>query len=285
MATDNKPDGNPTEDRPSVRDRFGATTGAAIAGRADRTTPFSTSIEGLEGTGKSWFGLVTAPLPIVHLNFGDRDAVPIIDQLPADRVEKIILYNFYPESAKGWSRDEGTRSLSALKDIVEGELGKRRLAGGTFILDSGTSWWEVIQEVHVAPLMEAHADQKRMGGLDYMPGNLIVSGVVNWVKNQGAFVIITHRKAQEWGANGPINGKFKPQINRKIPYLVECRLDLHKYCAVCGSETCEINGHQGRRHTGIIKKLGSNTALEGLELDNPTFPMLYQLYTGRDLAS
>ena len=92
---------------PASRERYGGQAASSIKHRSDRTTPFSISVEGLEGTGKSFFGLTSCPLPIVHVNFGDRDATPIIDQLDDDRAAAVTTYNFYPKSAEGWTRQEG----------------------------------------------------------------------------------------------------------------------------------------------------------------------------------
>ena len=95
-------------------------------------------------------------------------------------------------------------------------------------------------------------------------------------------MILTHRKSQEWGPSGPIPGRFRAQINRKIPALVEVRLDLRLLCSVCGGEECEASTHQGRTHVGRILKFGAGTALIGHSFENPTFGMLYRLYTGQE---
>ena len=260
------------------------TKGADIVTNGPAPVAFTMSVEGLEGTGKTYFGLMTAPTPIVYVNFGDRDATLFLYDMPPERAKDVDLVSFTPSSEQGWTRAEGSQSLAALSQIAKERLSGGALAGGTFILDSGTSWWEVVQEVYVAPEQEKREAEggKKRGGLEYMQGNLIVDGVLRWIKAQGAFVIVTHRKTQEWGAGGPIPGKYRAQINRKIPYLVEVRLDLYKTCAVCGAEECEAKGHQGRRHWGRLLKFGRNTALEGLAIENPTFATIYKLYTGRE---
>lgn len=252
------------------------------------TTPpaFSTSIEGLEGTGKTHLSLLTTPPPVVHINFGDRDATWFLYNMDEERRKQTTMYSFHAASSDGWTRQEGTESLRALSQIAKEHLADRQMVGGTFVLDSGSSWWEVVQECYVAPEQEKRqADGgKKTGGLEYMQGNLIVNGVVSWIKNQGAYVIITHRKTQEWGASGPIPGKFRAQINRKVPYLVEVRLDLYKVCAVCGAEECESKQHQGRKHMGRFLKFASNTSLEGFSWEitpNEGFSTVYTLYTGK----
>lgn len=268
-----------------VSAKYGAVSGATFDAQAERTIPFSISVEGLEGTGKTHFGLITCPTPIVHINFGDRDATTFLYDMDEERRRQVTLYPFHAQRPEGWTREEGKQSLVQLSEIAQAHLADGRMNGGTFILDSGSSWWEVVQECYVAPEQEKRESEggKKRGGLEYMQGNLIVNGVISWIKNQGAFFVITHRKRQDWDAQGPVPGKFSAQLNRKVPYLVEVRLDLFKTCAVCNSETCEAKGHQGRKHWGRIIKFGRNTALEGFQMEHPNFPMIYTLYTGKTL--
>ena len=48
-------------------------------------TPLSLSVEGLEGTGKTFFTLMTMPLPLVHVNFSDRDATGFLYEMSPER--------------------------------------------------------------------------------------------------------------------------------------------------------------------------------------------------------
>ena len=268
-----------------IRTKYGATQGAT-AGSAPPIIPFSISVEALEGCGKTQFGLLTCPWPIVHVNFGDRDAKAFLYEMPPERRAHTTMYSFAPASPGGWTRPEATLSLTALREIAKNELDAGKLAGGTFILDSGSSWWDVVQEVYVAPLAEAReaAGEKRTGGLIYSQGNLIVSGVVSWIKNQGCFFVLTHQKSQQWDSKGPIPGAYKARINPKVPYLVEVRLDLRKECLACGGADCQSVGHMGRKHTGRLTKFAKNTVMEGMEFYNEqiTFANIYRLYAGGD---
>ena len=161
-----------------------------------RRPVFSISVEALEGAGKSCFALLGAPPPIVHVNFSDRDATMFLYDMTEERRKQTTLYNFHAPSSTGWTRAEGHESLVELSKIAREHLENKALAGGTFIIDSGSSWWEVVQECYVAPEQEKReaGGGKKTGGLEYMQGNLIVGGVVSWIKNQGAYVILTHRK-------------------------------------------------------------------------------------------
>ena len=251
---------------------------------SSRPPPFSTSIEGLESTGKTHISLLTTPPPVVHVNFGDRDATWFLYQMDEERRKQTTMYSFSAKTSDGWTRPEGMESLQELSKIAQDHLSDNKMVGGTFIIDSGSSWWEVVQECFVAPEQEKRQAEggKKTGGLEYMQGNLIVNGVASWVKNQGAFVIFTHRKTQEWGPAGPIPGKFRAQINRKIPFLVEVRLDLRLACVVCGGEECEAKGHQGRKQIGRFLKFGASLDMIGYSWENPDFRTVYALYTGQE---
>lgn len=251
-----------------------------------QAVPLSMSVEALEGGGKTSFILKTCPLPIVHINFGDRDATPLLmDKEMSDaRRSQITVYNFQAESPFGWTRPECKKSLDALSTIATHHLSDGALKGGTFAIDSGSTWWSAVQEVYVAPEMEkreASTKPKKTGGLEYSQANLLVNGALSWIKTQGVFLIVTHQKKQDWGANGPIPGSYSPRMNSKIPYIVEVRLDLIKRCLTCGSEQCESSqNHVGRKHLGRLAKFSRNTKLEGTILENVTFGLVYQLYMG-----
>ena len=248
--------------------------------------PFSMSVEALEGAGKTHFSLMDTPGPVVHVNFGDRDATWFLYQMSEERRKEVTMYDFQAVSSEGWSRKEGLEGLHDLSDIAKQHMEGGKLNGGTFIIDSGSSWWEIVQECYVKPQTEQRGEGKKIGGLEYMQGNLIVSGVVSWLKSQGAFVILTHRKRQDWGSSGPIPGSYSPQVNRKVPYLVEVRLDLFKTCdgngtTPCGSQECRAIGHVGRTHKGRFLKFAAQTMLEGLEINPVTFGNVYKMYTGK----
>lgn len=272
-------------------EKYGGRTAEAII--ADkRPVTFATSLEGLEGTGKTWLPLMTWPLPMVYINFGDRDpSVLLYDKAMDGRRDQVYIYQFHAKTEEGWTRKEGNESLEAMAQIARAHLSGSVLAGGTFVIDSGSSWWDVMQECHVAPEEEkaialANAkgkDYRKSGALIYGKANLVVSGVLNWIKNQGAFLVITHQKAQEWNKDGPIPGRFKSRINSKVPGIVEVRINMIKECAICGGQECEVKTHTGRKYLGQIVKFGHDGKLiEGITLEDPTFPMIYKLYTGKE---
>jgi hypothetical protein len=247
--------------------------------------PLCISLEGLEGSGKTYLGLMTGPLPVVHVNFSDRQAESFLYDMTPERRAGTVLYNFRPETPKGWTRAEGQESLLALSQVVQAELGDGRLKGGTFILDGGSSWWETVQDVYVAPELERQQRDygKQVGGLAYGAGNLIVKGILNWMRNQGAFTIITHQLTQVWDAKGPVPSQWRAKQNNNIPFLADVVLRLSTTCNQCGSPECHAANHVGRTHWAQIVKAGKRTDLVGMSISSLTMSSLYGLITGKQL--
>ena len=258
---------------------------------SDTIQPFSLSVEGLECTGKTRLSLMTTPTPVVHVNFSDRSAAGWLYSMDAERRKATRLYDFRANTATGWTRPEGLKSLAALSQVAQDEMSDGKLAGGTFVIDSGSTWWDVIQEVYVAPEAERQQREfgKQLGGLAFGSGNLIVKGIVNWLKAQGAFVILTHQMAPLWDTKGPVPGAYKARINSQVSYMVEVRLQLIMKCNTCGSTECYASGHVGRTHYARIVKFGNTqdggSNYIGMELPDPNFTTIYKLYTGRDLPT
>ena len=258
-----------------------------VADPTNGVVPLSMSVEGLEGTGKTYFGLMTGPLPVVHVNFSDRDATPFLYDMMPERRLLTRLHQFRARDTGGWSRQEGKEALVKLSEIAQEEMADGKMRGGTFIIDSGSSWWEVVQEVFVAPELERQQQDygKQVGGLAYGSGNLIVKGIINWLKAQGAFVILTHQLTQVWDAKGPVPGKWRARQNNQVPYMVEVQMRLSKTCNACGGPECMAPNHIGRTHWSHLMKFGKRTELEGTTFSNPSMSAVYGMYTGRKLPN
>ena len=140
-----------------------------------------------------------------------------------------------------------------------------------------------MQEVYVAPLEEARerAGDKKAGGLVYTQANIVVKGIINWLKGQGAFIILTHQLAQAWYAKGPVPGQWRARQNNQVPYMMEIMLRLSKTCNVCGGPECRAANHVGRTHWAQVQKFCKNTSMEGTSLTNPSMSVIYAMYTSR----
>ena len=242
--------------------------------------PWSISLQGLEGTGKTTFILATMPLPIVLVNLGDRDPRIVLYNVDKSRLPEITLYNLQPTSPGGWTYEEAKQALGTLAEIAKAHLPEIASKHGTFAIDSGSRFWSQIQKVYVEPKEQERIRQglKSLGGLIYEDANLVFEGFVTYAKAFPVYLALTHTMRQDWDAEGPIPNSFSPRQQRQVPYLMEVVLELRKICAQCNAPSCDR--HQGRVHVGKLIKFARNTSLEGLELRDPTFAKLDALFRG-----
>lgn len=247
----------------------------------DALLPFGVSLDGLEGAGKTYFAL-RMPKPIVLVNFGDRNPEILLYDMTEDERKDIYTTNIQPTSTEGWTLGESVESLKTLNTLVAAAAPV--MPGGTFILDGGSSWWSVMQQVYVEPKEQAAlaAGKKRAGGLIYEEANNRVRGVIGHVKANGCFLAMTHQLKQNWDANGPIPDSYSAKKNSQVPFIMEVEVEFFKVCSQCGGKGCLTAGHFGRTHKARLKKLSGNTALEGLVLDSLVFPKLYKMQTNRE---
>jgi hypothetical protein len=243
--------------------------------------PFSMSLDGLEGTGKTYFAL-RLPKPLILVNFGDRPPHSLLYDMSPEERKGIYIKDIQPKSPEGWTFDEAVNSLIELNKIISAAA--PMMPGGTFVLDGGSSWWSVMQQVFVEPKEKERlaAGKKLIGGIIYEEANNRVRGVLGHLRASGCFLAITHQLRQDWGPDGPIPNSYSPRKNSQVPYLVEVELEFFKLCATCNAPACQNNSHVGRKHFARIKKLSGNTSLEGMVIENLTFPKLYKMQTGQE---
>jgi len=260
--------------------------GALIVGAAlpeQTILPFSSSFEGLEGAGKTHIIIKTYPLPLVIVNFGDRSAVPFLYEIPEGRRNQVQVYDIQPPSVDGWDFKSAVESLKELAEIISAEGPLMR--GGTFGLDGGSSWWSVMQQVFVEPKEQARiaAGGKQVGGIIYEEANNRARGVLGYVKTLGCFLAMTHQLKQDWDKDGPIPNQYSPRRNSQVPYMMEVVVRMAKFCQnpQCGAPNCQKPDHVGRKHRSRLEKLSGNTGLEGLWVNDLTFPKLYKYQTGQ----
>ena len=252
-----------------------------------RPVPFSISLDGLEGTGKTHFIIKTMPRPLVIVNFGDRSPYQFLYKMTEAERAGIIIYDIQPSGPDGWTLAEAVQGLIKLSEIIQAEA--PHMPGGTFALDGGSSWWSVMQQVYVEPKEKERQakNQKSVGGIIYEEANGRVRGVLGSIKTHGCFLAMTHQMKQDWDANGPIPGQYSPKKNSQVPYIMEVEITLFKLCKACNAPNCQnlAPEHMGRKHMARIKKLSGNTALEGIVVENLAFGAVYKMQNGRDYAS
>lgn len=269
-----------------TREELRAKLGAVDAANdldMQKPVPFSVSLDGLEGAGKTHFIIKTMPRPLVIVNFGDRSPYQFLYRMSEEERKDIVIYDIQPSTPDGWTFNEAVQGLIKLSEIIQTEA--PYMPGGTFALDGGSSWWSVMQQVYVEPKEKERAakNQKQVGGIIYEEANGRVRGVLGNIKTHGCFLAMTHQMKQDWDANGPIPGQYSPKKNSQVPYIMEVEVTLFKLCKACNAPNCQNLSpeHMGRKHMARIKKLSGNTALEGIVVENLTFDALYKMQNGR----
>jgi hypothetical protein len=272
----------PAPTRDELRAQLGAVN-AATDFDDSQLLPFSVSLDGLEGVGKTHFIIKTMPRPLVIVNFGDRSPHQFLYRMTPEEREGIVVYDIQPATPDGWTPAEAIQGLIKLSQIITAEAPYMR--GGTFALDGGSSWWSVMQQVYVEPKEKERAakGQKQVGGIIYEEANGRVRGVLGNIKSQGCFLAMTHQMKQDWDAQGPIPGQYSPKKNSQVPFIMEVEVTLYKLCKACNAPDCRnlAPEHMGRRHMSRVKKLSGNTGLEGIVVENLDFAKLYNFQTGK----
>lgn len=269
------------QDLQNILEQQGIVTSDAQTLDVTALLPFSVSLDGLEGTGKTYFAL-RMPKPIILVNFGDRDPNILLYGMSEEERTGIMTTSIYPSSTEGWTIGEAIESLKTLNRVIMAAAPK--MPGGTFVLDGGSSWWSVMQQVFVEPKEQERIAKgiKKTGGIVYEEANNRVRGVLGNVKAHGCFLAITHQMKQNWDDKGPVPDSYSAKKNSQVPYIVEVEVEFFKTCTMCGGRGCINNTHFGRKHMARLKKLSGNTGLEGLVLEGLTFDKLYKMQTGRD---
>lgn len=246
--------------------------------------PFSISLDGREGTGKTQFYMLTMPRPLVVINFGDRSPLQFFYRMSPEERKDIKVFDLQAKTSSGFTEAEGRVAVGEMADIIDAYAANMR--GGTFALDGGSSWWSVMQQVFVEPKQRQRelAGEKQVGGIVYEEANGRVRGVIGYLKSQGIYLAMTHQMKQDWDAKGPIPNQYSPRKNSQIPGLMEVEITTTKRCVVCSAPDCQNPQHVGRKHYGTIKKLSGNTALEGTTLEglDLDFSTVYRLQNGRE---
>lgn len=266
----------PEEIREALRIKYATTNASNFQ---EKPVTFGVSLEGLEGTGKTHFGIMTAPTPVVLVNFGDRSATAFFYKMPEERQKLITCYDISPPTSEGWDFQSAVGSLRELGEIIQAE--GPLMEGGTFIFDGGSSWWSVMQQVFVEPKQKAAQGKDKLAFV-YEEANGRVRGFLKYIQNLGCFLIMTHQLKQDWASDGPIPNQFSPRRNSQVPYLMEVVVRMMKICASCSAPNCQNREHIGRKFVSRLEKLSGNPGLEGMWVEDLDFSKLYTMQTGKE---
>lgn len=300
----------PKTEKPKTFAALAKKRGDATADTIKNEPTTAISGAGLQGSGKTLWGLRYMPTPILHLNF-DRPSEGLYYQkgddgallIPKERQQQIVTVPLGPEifkdDATSWSRMTAQMARSKLEDAIHSYLPV--MEGGTVILDGGAVFNNLVQLIELEEIKtKREAKDQKLFPFDYASVNSYVSGLLGMLNRSQAHFYMTHHLAEDWGADGPI-GTYHAQNNSQVPRMIEIELWFWSLCggvtnqdlireakkqkktvapAYCRALNCQKPGHQGAVFPVRIKQNKLNKKIEGMTADNLTFEQLYLLTFG-----
>jgi len=245
----------------------------------------SAVVWGMEGTGKTLHILRDWPAPIVILNLDRPLTRAHLGFLEPERIDQIHVRNL-----RGGTQDITLADALRIKKEIEETINQnlKWLAGGTLLLDGGTTYRTVINlaDPIVGPKL---AKGEKVYELEKGPMNLYLEGMVNFLQDQGINPVITAHAAHTWKSDGPttsvypkVNSVFFAACNLSILLLKRCEcgrnvISQDGACSVENAAGTPSEGHQGRQHIGRIVTNKFFTATEGSEWPDLTYARLRDL--------
>lgn len=251
----------------------------------------SVVILGFEGAGKSLFPLRYAPTPVLLANLDRPLTRAHLGMLPKERAEQIYFRNLR-ESTEALTTMEAT----IIKDGVEQMLAQNLawLKGGSFILDGGTLYRDVLK--YADPKIGAAVEQgRKFNPKDKASVNTYLANLISFVQDKGINFYLTCHVAFAWkmqalkGDDGEIKNQLV-KTNEVYPKFDDIAFErsnisllMFKRCE-CGRNitsrdgTCEAisnsfdakveGSHVGRMHMTRIATNKFNTQAEGSIWEN-----------------
>ncbi len=239
--------------KPKTFNELAAQRGDATADAEEHKPTLTIAGQGLQGTGKTLFGLNTMPLPMLHLNL-DRTANGLFYMkdggVAKERQQDIVSIQFGPENhgSANWTESTAAKAREELEAAIQQYV--PLMQGGTVFIDGGTNLANLVTSIELAKVEKALAAKaaskgKEARGLlpfDYANINTWWAGLLGALNRANVHFYITNHLTEEWGADGPIPGRFYAQQNKL------------------------------------------NKKMEGMTLDSLDFPTLYKMTYGTDYA-
>lgn len=298
--------------KPKTFEEVVASRGDTIASTVERKPTVTISGCGLQGTGKTIWGLRYMPPPILHLNF-DRESAGLYYVkgkdgkllVPKDRADQIVRVQLAPEDFKEDQMSWTELTARFAREKLEGALRDYIpvMDGGTVMIDGGAVFNNLVQAIELAEIRRTReAKDQKLFPFDYAKVNSYWSGMLGMLDRAHVNFYITHHLAEDWGADGPI-GTFHAQNNSQVPRMIQVELWFWCQCGqvmnaeaiatakkkkekepssvYCRKIDCQLPGHQGSVFQVRIRENKLNKQVRGLTVDELPFETLYQLSVGQ----
>ena len=244
-------------------------------GTPPKTRTLAINAWGLPGVGKSTFAL-TMPPPIYLLNC-DRAVDSLLALLPP--THEIFYESFLLRPGEQLTQQSAQRFLAAFEGL---EALAVQQGEGSFIIDGGARFWDVIKLAKLPPSAAESKDLKAWElPNDYWRSHLLGLEATPFQ------VCITHPAVTIWEGMTKESERLRPDAFKHQGYSLTVDVyifttgrpsDLYPKMVENMALTGQVPGETA--HWGIIWRNKFNTKIEQRAVMNLTFPLLYQMTFG-----
>ena len=227
------------------------------------------------GIGKSYFGL-TAPKPIYFLSLEPEgpywslqtalDNKTITnDDVKIDEVVRSALITDDVPLVR--TLVEETKIYRYMKQVIEDVIAEGH-DNGTLVIDTGTTWNQMMQEVEMEEINRKRKSQGRdLFPFDYRYANKAMKSSIDAIRNSNLNCIITHHGSSVYNAKGEKTNRIEISGNNQLPQWVDVQIQL-KYSA------------ESKERYAIVEKCRIDIDKIGEEIDEPTFDRVIEVIGG-----
>ena len=218
------------------------------------------------GVGKSYFAL-TAPKPIYFLSMEPDGPYWALETALKNKIitPDSVLMNEVIRSALETSNaplvrglNEDVKIYNYIKDQIE-DIVDNGEDGGTLVIDTGTTWNQLMQKVE----MEEIGKRRKAQGRDFLPfdyryANEAMKSSIDAIRNSNLICVITHHSQWEYSAKGEQLNRQKYSGNNYLPQWVDIMAEL-RYSP------------ESKQRYAILEKCRVDMSKVGNEIDDPNY--------------
>ena len=227
------------------------------------------------GIGKSYFAL-TAPKPIYFLSMEPEGPYWSLQTALDNKVisSDDVHIDEIIRSALGTKDVPLVRTLvdeakiyKYMKDTIENVISQGD-DNGTLVIDTGTTWNHLVQEVEMEEISRKRSQQGRdLFPFDYRYANKAMKSSIDAIRNSNLNCVITHHSSSVYNSQGAKTNRIEYSGNNQLPQWVDLQIQL-KYSA------------ESKERYEVVDKCRINIEKIGEEIDDPSFDSVIESVGG-----